>query len=61
MNKKITLKELYTELIVIQTEIKMIKQNQIFSKKYYTRLLLIILSTIMADILIHFILFNLSK
>lgn len=60
-NNNITLKELFTQVVKLRTEIRLISQEQGTGKKYYTRLLLVILGTILTDIVLHLYLHVLAK
>lgn len=58
---RITVKELYRELVELRAEVKFISNEQGLGKKYYTRLLLVILATILCDIVLHLYLHVLAK
>lgn len=60
MTDKITTKEVYASLIELQTEVRLIGKNQGLSKKYFTRLVAIIIGAVFLDIVIHFILWSMK-
>lgn len=59
-SKRITTTELYKSIIEIQTEMRLIGQNQGLSKTHFTRLVYLILASVFGDIIIHFILWSLK-
>jgi len=56
--KEITTKEVYKSLIELQTEVRLIGKNQVLSKVYFTRLVILIIASVFGDIIINFILWS---
>jgi len=52
-----TLKELYERLIVLETKLDLMGQNNLTTRKHFAKISWLILGAIIADIVIHYILF----
>lgn len=56
----ITLKELYERLIVLETKVDLGNQSNVQSRKHFTKMVYLIIASVLLDIVIHYVLFTMK-